>query len=73
MDEWKTDKTNIPKDGSICEIIISDTGKGLGLVCAVIINGRFMLNGLDITDNVLRWHKIPNIIAGPIGYIQWDR
>ena len=72
MDAWKIDKTNIPKDGSICDIILSDNKRGLGIVCAIIKNGRFMLNDMDITDKVLKWHKIPSVIVDSYGIFQWD-
>ena len=72
MDNWKIDKTNIPKDGSICDIILSDDKRGLGIVCTIIKNGRFMLNDMDITDKVLKWHKMPNVIVDSNGIFQWD-
>ena len=73
MDEWTTEKDNLPCDGAICDVIISDTEKGIGLLCAVIKNGKFMLNNMDITDKVLKWHRLPGVIKDLNGIIQWDK
>lgn len=73
MDDWKIDKTNLPKDGSICDIILGDDKSGLVITCAIIKNGRFMLHDMDITDEVLKWHQMPGVIVDSNGIFQWDK
>ena len=64
--------TPLPKDGSICDIIINENPDGIALLCAVVRNRRFFLNELDLTDYVTKWHLIPGIIYND-GYVKWDR
>lgn len=69
-EQWHKDKTNLPSEGSLLDVIISYSGPGepVGLLAAVIENGRIMMphggdRCLDITDETVMWHQIPNIIV----------
>ena len=69
---WHDKSEPLPEDGSICDIVISESDKGIGLLCAIVKNGRLMLDGLDLTDDILKWHKVPGVVSKD-GYVLWDR
>ena len=69
---WHDKSEPLPEDGSICDIVISESDKGIGLLCAIVKNGRLMLDGLDLTDKILKWHKVPEVVSKD-GYVLWDR
>ena len=69
--DWHENTVELPKDGSICDIVLSESDKGIVLICAVVENGKLMLNGNDVTSEVIKWHKIPDIVYKN-NRIMWD-
>ena len=68
---WNTDKTNLPKEGSVLVIALSVNANGrIVTTCGVVRDGKITMHkGLlskelvDVTDKVIKWHRVPNIIC----------
>lgn len=77
--EWNKDKTNLPSEGSLVDVIISYNGPNerIGLLCGFMQNGRIVMpagsgeNRLDLTDDAIMWRKVPNLIVKKDGLIYW--
>lgn len=81
MDIWNTDVTNLPKDGSVLDIIITDNSEDdpLGMIVGFVIDRKIMTTRsafsdklMDITSSVKKWHKLPNIIYKD-NKLYWDK
>lgn len=71
MDIWNTDITNLPKNGSVLDVIVTDNlaNEPIGMIVGFVINGKIMTPRgvfsdklMDITSAVKKWHKLPNVI-----------
>ncbi|MDT3386712.1 MAG: hypothetical protein LIR46_02960 [Bacteroidota bacterium] len=80
MDIWNTDVTNLPKNGSVLDIIITDNleNEPLGMIVGFVIDGKIMTTAgvfsgkmMDITNSVKKWHKLPNVIYKD-NKLYWD-
>lgn len=80
MDIWNTDVINLPKDGSVLDIIITDNSEDepLGMIVGFVIDRKIMtsagmLSGklMDVTSGVKKWHKLPNILYKD-NKLYWD-
>lgn len=80
--EWHTTKEKLPKDGSVLDIVIGEDEKGrIAITAALVKDGKIMFHvgdapnakdGYgDVTDYVLKWHKVPNIIRKEDG-LYWE-
>ena len=81
MDIWNTDVTNLPKNGSVLDIIITDNlaNEPLGMIVGFVIDGKIMTTAgvfsnklMDITSSVKKWHKLPNVIYKD-NKLYWDK
>lgn len=80
MDIWNTDVTNLPKNGSVLDVIVTDdlANKPLGILVGFVIDGKIMTPRsvfsdklMDITSSVKKWHKLPNVIYKD-NKLYWD-
>ena len=74
---WHTDKTNLPKDGSLIDFVLAEEawpGGRMVMTCGIIKNGRIIIadgHSMDVTDDVLKWHKVPSVVIKESG-MHWD-
>lgn len=70
-DYWETSVTDLPKDGSVLDIIVTDNpvDEPLGMLSGFVLNRKIMTPRgvfsdklMDVTNSVKKWHKVPNIL-----------